>query len=218
MRCLKPLPICALNLILLLSPLWGLTLTKGELEKIAKRELEKSFPNAVFRGITFFGTRLELPDQPLQFEVVRKNTSFVLRVENPLSGEVLKEIPLKVEFLQRVPVAVRDIGAGETIGEGDIRWVYRPTNGFRKFENPVGKVAKVPIKGNTTVTPQMVGEKRVNPGRRVKILFVKGNLSVETYGTLLTNGVEGQPVRVKRGKKIFEGILKDANTVVVYLP
>ena len=217
MKCLKLLPICALNLILFLSPLWSLTLTKSELEKIAKRELEKNFPNAVLKGLTFYGNRLTLPDQPLEFEVVRKKTFFVLKIENPLSGKVLREIPLKVGILEKVPVAVRDIKAGETITEGDIKWVYRPINGFKRFENPVGKVAKVSIKRNSTITPQMVEEKRVTAGRRVRVIFIKGNLVVETFGVLLDNGKRGQTVRVKRGKKIFEGILKDENTVVVNL-
>ena len=62
------------------------------------------------------------------------------------------------------------------------------------------------------------GEKKVRAGERVKLIFLKGNIEVVSEGTLLESGYIGQTVRVKRGKKIFYGRLKDENTVVVKLP
>jgi len=63
-----------------------------------------------------------------------------------------------------------------------------------------------------------VTKKRVRAGKRVKLVFIKGNIVVESSGILLESGKVGETVEVRRGKKIFYGRLKDENTVVVELP
>lgn len=61
-------------------------------------------------------------------------------------------------------------------------------------------------------------EKKVNYGKRVKVIFLKRNIEVESFGTLLESAKIGERVKVKVGKKNFYGRLKDENTVIVYLP
>ena len=79
------------------------------------------------------------------------------------------------------------------------------------------KVVKViPIK--VSISKNSEGKNRIRSGKRIKLIFIKGNIEIESEGTLLESGNIGQTVRVERGKKIFYGRLKDENTVVVELP
>jgi flagella basal body P-ring formation protein FlgA len=196
----------------------ALTLSREELLNIARRELQKIDPHLLLKGITFYGNRLKLENKAYLFEVSKENNAYFLDIVEADTLRRVKRIPLKVERLVRVPVAARDIGAGEVITERDIRWVLKPAKGLgeRGF-SPIGKVAKVPIREGKEIKPSMVGVKKITPGKRVKIIFVKGSLIIETYGKLLDYARVGDSVRVKRGKKIFFGRLKDENTVVVNL-
>jgi len=221
MKCWERLPTCVLKFLFLFLfslNLFALTLSREELINIARRELQKVNPHLRLKGITFYGDRLRLEDKAYLFEVSKENNSYFLDIVEADTLRRVKRIPLKVERLVKIPVAVRDIGAGEVITERDIRWELKPSGGFwEKPFSPVGKVAKVPIRRGKEIKPSMVGVKKITPGRRVKILFVKGPLIIETYGKLLDYARVGDRVRVKRGKKIFFGRLKDENTVVVNL-
>ncbi|HID79556.1 MAG TPA: flagellar basal body P-ring formation protein FlgA [Aquifex aeolicus] len=222
MKCLK-LPLTyVLNFFLFLfifsAEIFALVLSKGKLIKIAERELKKIDKHLYLKGIIFYGDSIRLNDKGYIFEVSKENNSYFLDILEATTLRRIKRIPLKVERLIRVPVAVRDIKAGEIIAESDIRWTQKPFQGpLRNFPSPVGKVAKVPIKEGTEIKPSMVTTKKIAPGKRVKIIFVKGPLTIETYGKLLDYAKVGGKVRVKRGKKIFFGRLKDENTVIVKL-
>lgn len=61
-------------------------------------------------------------------------------------------------------------------------------------------------------------KQKVNYGKRVKVIFLKRNIEVESSGILLESAKIGERVKVKVGKKNFYGRLKDENTVIVYLP
>ncbi len=218
MRCSKRWQIYVLNLFLLVGLSYTLTLSKEQVEKIAQRELKKLYPNAVLDKVILYSDRVVLPDKPLLFEVEKSGNLFVLKIEDALTGKTLKEIPIKVKNLVRVPVAVKQIEAGSVITPDEVKWEYRPINGEKQFINPIGKIAKVPIRKGEVIEPYEVSKGSLPAGRKVKLIFLRGGLEIETTGTILGGGKVGQPVRVRRGKKIFEGILKDENTVVVYLP
>lgn len=222
MKCLGLPPTCVLNFLLILfifsSEVSALTISKSELTKIAKRELKRIDKHLYLKGIIFYGDSIRLGDKAYLFEVSKENNSYFLDILEATTLRRVKRIPLKVERLIKVPVAVRDIKAGEVITERDIRWVLKPSQGsLKNFPSPVGKVAKIPIKEGTEIKPSMVETKKIAPGKRVKIIFVRGLLTIETYGKLLDYGTIGGKVRVKRGKKIFFGRLKDENTVIVNL-
>jgi len=218
MRCSKRWLIYALNLVLFLGISYPLTLSREQIGKIAQRELKKLYPQAVLKKVILYSDKIVLPDKPLLFEIGKSGNLFVLKIEDALTGEPIKEIPLKVENLVRVPVAAENIPAGKVISPQEVKWEYRPLNGNRRFVNPIGKVAVTPIRKGEVIEPSDLGVNRVSPGKEVKVIFLKGGLEIETTGTLLVSGKIGQPVKVRKGKKIFEGILKDENTVVVYLP
>jgi hypothetical protein len=54
-------------------------------------------------------------------------------------------------------------------------------------------------------------------GKKVKVIFVKGNIRVETSGIIIGKGFNSSSVRVKVGKKYFEGVLQNEDTVIVKL-
>ena len=224
MKCSKPLPTSVRSFLLflfLLKVAFSLTLTKEQFEKIAQRELKKLYPNAVLEGITLYSQKVELPNLPLVFEIDRNFGSFVLKVQDPLNGETLIAVPLKVAFKQKVPVAVRDINPGEVITHGNVQFEERVIKTYERSQiasNPFGKVAKTFIPKGSVIYKRYVGLPTVKAGKQVTVEFVKGALVIKTYGTLLDNGRIGQTVRVKKGNKVFLGRLKDENTVVVELP
>jgi len=222
MKCLRLPPTCVLKVLLILfifsSEVFALVLSKGELIKIAQRELKRIDKNLHLRGVILYGDSIRLGDKAYLFEVSKENNSYFLDILEADTLRRVKRIPLKVERLIKVPVAVRDIKVGEVVTERDIKWVLKPLRGsLKNFPSPVGKVAKIPIKEGTEIKPSMVEAKKIAPGKRVRIIFVKGLLTIETYGKLLDYATIGSEVRVKRGKKIFFGRLKDENTVVVNL-
>ncbi len=222
MKCLGLPPICVLNFFLIFfifsSEVFALVLSKGELIKIAQRELKRIDKQLHLKGIILYRNSIRLEDKAYLFEISKENNSYFLDILEANTLRRVKRIPLKVERFIKVPVAVRNIKVGEVITERDIRWVLKPSQGsLKKFPSPVGKVAKIPIREGTEIKPSMVEVKKIPPGKRVKIIFVKGFLTIETYGKLLDYGVVGGEVRVKRGKKIFFGRLKDENTVIINL-
>jgi hypothetical protein len=54
-------------------------------------------------------------------------------------------------------------------------------------------------------------------GKKIKVIFVKGNIQIETEGTVIGKGNSVNSVKVKVGKKYFEGVLQNENTVIVKL-
>ncbi|HIC08811.1 MAG TPA: flagellar basal body P-ring formation protein FlgA [Aquificales bacterium] len=218
MKCLKQRLIYALKLLLIFtSPLWALKLTKQELKIIASKQLEKKNPNILVEEIIFFGKELILPDKPLFFGITRKNNTYLLEIKDLITTTVLKSIPLKVKFKLKVPVALHDIRIGSIIHAGDFSWKYIFSPYPFRIENPIGLQAKTFIKKGEIIKPSMLEKLTIPSGRKVRVIFYKKGITISTQGVLITNGKVGDIVKVKRGKKIFEGFLKNETTVIVNL-
>lgn len=220
---MRPLQTFALKLLLLLLPFlsFSLELSKEQLKAIAQRELKRIQPDGVVLGITLYSDKIQLPNTPLEFFVEKNFTNFYLKIANPITGKVYLQIPLRVAFNKKVPVAVKDIKPGQRIDRTNVRFekkLIRPFEVGQISPNPYGKISKTYIRKGEIILKRYIGKPLIPAGKRVVIEFVKDNLLIKTYGTLLDNGQVGEQVRVKRGKKIFTGSLKDENTVVVYLP
>ncbi len=177
-------------------------------------------PSASVVDLTIYTNKVNLPDIPLLFEVSTKGGYF-LRIENPLNGEVIKVIPLKVKVKKIVPVAVRNLKAGTILSKED--FIYRavlidPSEAKRLTSTPEGMQLKIDLHKGQIIYGKFLKKPALRAGIPITLVFVKGNLSIRTSGTLLDNGEVGQKVRVRKGKKIFVGRLKDEKTVVVELP
>jgi len=219
MKCLKRPLIYVLNILFFISPIWGLVLTPEQLKKIAKEELAEKYPNVCLEDIFFFGNKLMLPNKPLNFNILKINTSYFFVIKDLISGDVVKQIPLKVKVKVKLPIATRNIPSGSIIRKKDFKWQIRCVSIFPiKIINPFGKRAVVYIQKGSIIKPSMLGNLFIPSGKKVKLIFKKGNLIIIATGTLITNGYVGNKVMVRRGKKIFEGFLKNETTVIIRLP
>ncbi len=221
MKCLKLLPIYVLNLFFLFVS-FALTFTKGELLKLANEQIKLINPSLTVENLTLYTDRVEIPDQPYTVQISGSNGRYVLLLKELSTGRTLLQIPLKVAYIKSVVVAKRNIKPGEVIDEKDItlkkvKFFLPPKGLFEKPEQVLGKRAKVFIPKGKPIRKQQVEDN----GRIVKccvpirVIFKKGNLEVEMEGRTLQRAKIGETIKVKVGKKIFYGRLKDETTVVV---
>lgn len=196
-----------------------MVLTPEQLKNIVKRELAGKYPNVCLEDIFFFGNKLMLPNKPLNFDILKINTAYYFVIRDLISGNIVKQIPLKVKVKVKLPIAIRNIPSGTIIRKKDFKWQIRCVSiPPIRIINPFGKRAIVYIQKGSIIKPSMLGNLFIPSGRKVKLIFEKGNLIIITTGTLITNGYVGNKVMVKRGKKIFEGFLKNETTVIIRLP
>jgi flagella basal body P-ring formation protein FlgA len=221
MKCSKLLQISVLNLFLLWVS-FSLTFTRSELLKLAKEQIKAINPSLVVEGLTLYTEKVEIPDEPYTVQIAGSKGRYFLVLKELSTGKTLLQIPLKVAIVKTVVVAKRDIKPGEVIDKSTITLVRKkffivPKDVFSDGKQVIGKRAKTYIpKGGIIKTYQVeTSEGVVKCCTPVKVIFKNGNLEVETEGKTLERAKIGETVRVKVGKKIFYGRLKNENTVVV---
>ncbi len=132
-------------------------------------------------------------------------------------------VPVQVQLFQPVAVAGRALARGDIIREGDIKMVERDLGALKMGyivdrEQPVGMVVKRRIGVGTLLTPQLLEAPRlVRRGEQVTIIAESGGLEIRATGKALTDGAQGDRIRVRniRSKKIIEAIVVDPGVVKV---
>jgi len=103
-------------------------------------------------------------------------------------------------------------------GEGYLFMVKKSGNSFLlEVVDPktLKPVRVIPIKTDSTT-----GENRTKGipyGKKVKVVFINGNIRIETDGVVVGKGYSNHTVKVKVGKKYFVGVLQNEDTVVIKL-
>jgi flagella basal body P-ring formation protein FlgA len=221
MKCSKLLQISVLNLFLLWVS-FSLTFTKSELLKLAREQIKFINPSLVVVDLTLYTDKVEIPDEPYTVKILGSNGRYFLVLSELSTGKVLLQIPLKIAVIKNVVVAKRDIKPGEVIDENSVKlekkkFLVVPKGIISNIEQILGERAKTYIpKGKVIKSYQIaIPQDFVKCCTPVKVIFRNGNLEVETEGKTLQRAKIGETVKVKVGKKIFYGRLKNENTVVV---
>jgi len=221
MKCLKQWLICVLNLLLLWVS-FSLTFTRKELLKLAKEQIKLISPSLVVEDLTLYTDKVEIPDKPYTVQVSGSGGRYFLILKELSTGKILLQIPLRVAYVKTVVVARRNIKPGEVIGKEDITlqrkiFLFVPKDVLSNLGQVLGKRARVYIPRGKVIKKYQLENTNgsVNCCTPVRVIFRNGNLEVEMEGKTLQRAKIGETVRVKVGKKIFYGRLKNENTVVV---
>ncbi|MGD8939185.1 MAG: flagellar basal body P-ring formation chaperone FlgA [Gammaproteobacteria bacterium] len=132
-------------------------------------------------------------------------------------------VPATLALYEKVLAASRTIVRGEVLGSDDLTLVSKPVgpasqSHFRSAKQAIGFIAKRSIPVGKILTAHMVQAPRlVQAGQEVILLATTPQLEVRMKGKALSDGSEGDLVRVRnvRSKRVVEGIVMQTGIVRV---
>jgi flagella basal body P-ring formation protein FlgA len=145
----------------------------------------------------------------------------VIRVDDRLVRNM--SVPVEVEALADMVVALHPLQRGMIVDEGDVSLQKKdmatvPGKVCFALTDVLGKRVRVPIRANTPVrTDYLERIPLVKSGQVVTIIAENGALRVTATGTARGTGAEGDLVMVQNmnSKKILQGRVVDQGTVAV---
>ncbi|MEA5114696.1 MAG: flagellar basal body P-ring formation chaperone FlgA [Geobacteraceae bacterium] len=151
----------------------------------------------------------------------RTNLGFIVRVDDSVVRNM--SVPVEVEALADMVVALRPLVRGEIISEGDVALQKRDLAGISgkvAFDTPsvVGKVVRINIRGNSPVRSDFLEKVPIiKYGQMVTIVAEDGSLRVTAAGRAKGSAAEGDLVMVQNlnSKKDVQGRVLDSGTVAV---
>ncbi len=134
-------------------------------------------------------------------------------------------VPARVSLLESVVVARGFLARGTEIGPEHIEIAERDitASGHGYLDDPelaIGMVLKQPLQGGLVLTPAMIERPRlVRRGDEVVIVSRTGNFEVRMAGSALSDGAEGDRIRVRnnKSKRIIEGRVTAHGAVLVQM-
>lgn len=173
---------------------------------------------------------LALPAGKVSYEIVaprqwegwgRTNLGLIVRVDESVVRNM--SVPVEVEALSEMVVAMRPLSRGEIITEGDVALQKRDLSGISgkvAFDpaSVVGKVVRINIRGNSPIRSDFLEKAPlVKYGQMVTIVAEDGSLRVTASGRAKGSAAEGDLVMVQNlnSKKDVQGRVLDSGTVVV---
>jgi flagella basal body P-ring formation protein FlgA len=159
---------------------------------------------------------------PGQWEGWGKTTlALIVRVNDSVEKNI--SIPVEVEALTDMVVAVRPLERGEMVGAADISLQKRnlATSAgkiIRNLEEAIGKRVRMGIRGNAPVRSDYLEKPiLVKSGQTVTIIAENDVLRVTSMGRAKNSGAEGDLIRVQNlgSNKDIQARVVDAGTVKV---
>lgn len=131
----------------------------------------------------------------------------------------------RIDVFGEVLVARQPISRGSTIQMHDLEFAERdlgnlPYGYYSENSSIEGMVAKRTISATTVLTPQMLSApKLVKRGERVSLIAETSGLKVRMSGQAMSDGIEGQLIRVRAdsSKRIVDGTVTASGVVKVTL-
>ena len=164
---------------------------------------------------------LELPENiKVKIDRVRHNRgSFSILWE----GKVIKRgfFSFSLQKVVKVPVALREIKAGEVIQKDDFKWcekVVEEDNDYKSV-NPLGMVAARNILPETIIQNYDIRKKiLVKKGQLISLIKKSGEITLLLKGIAMEAGGKGEIIKVRsknNPQKIFECLIKDKDTIII---
>lgn len=145
-----------------------------------------------------------------------------------VDDEKKKEIAFagKVRVFIRIPVAARDLKAGQIITPDDVLTKRVSQESVRENdpaakEDLIGKEVKKAVRSGQQITQKDVrAQVMVAKGKIVTLNFVKGGIMLSAQGKALENGGLGDTVRVMntQSKSVVQGTVTGPETVSIHTP
>lgn len=151
----------------------------------------------------------------------RTNLGLIVRVDESVVRNM--SVPVEVEALAEMVVALRPLARGEIIADGDVAVQKRDLSalsGKVAFDPAavVGKVVRINIRGNSPVRGDFLEKVPIiKYGQMVTIVAEDGSLRVTAAGRAKGAAAEGDLVMVQNlnSKRDVQGRVVDSGTVVV---
>ncbi len=151
------------------------------------------------------------------------NTTVGIRCHHPVQWVIY--IPVKVRTLSKVLVATKALLRGQRITAADVmisEWdVSNNTRGYyQEFAEVEGMILRRPMKAGALIHGAALNNPlAIKRGQYVTIIATIGALTVRMKGTALSNGAEGDLIRVKNQKteKVLEAQISAPGEVRVNL-
>jgi flagellar basal body P-ring formation protein FlgA len=159
---------------------------------------------------------------PRQWEGWGKTTvALIVRVNDRVEKNL--SIPVEIEALTNMVVAVRPLERGEIVAATDVSLQQRdlataPGKISRNLADVIGKRVRVGIRGNAPVRSDYLEKQPlVKSGQNVTIIAENAMLKITAVGRVKTSGAEGDLVTVQNlgSMKDVQARVVDAGTVRV---
>ena len=170
------------------------------------------------------GWRLE----PVSSDYTPNRQHFEAKLKLIVDDEAKTEIAFagKAKVFIQIPVAARDLKAGQIITPDDILTKRVPQESVRGNdpagkEDLIGKEIKKSVRSGQPVTLNDVrAQVMVAKGKIVTLNFSKGGIMLSTQGKALENGGLGDTVRVMntQSKSVVQGTVTGPETVSIHAP
>lgn len=153
----------------------------------------------------------------IEFPAVARPGRASLRVR--IAGRRSMFVPVTLAALADVPVASRDLAAGELITDADVTWELRPVTGAAP-QLAVGAVVASPIAaGDVIDDARVTAPPPVARGAEVEVVVVRGAVEIVTRGHLEQAARVGARARVRlAGGAFASGVLASRDRVLVEAP
>ena len=208
-------------------------ISKDEISKILTGELQKqgmpedaeiTFQKGDFPVLVPFRSAWRL--NPVAAEYVPARQQFSIKAELIVDSEKKQELLFagKVKVFMNVPVAMRDLKAGQIITADDVfdKRVVQENNSRMinqvKTQDLIGKEVKRAIRSGQTIQSNDVrAQVMVAKGKIVTLNYSKGGIMLSAQGKALENGGLGDTVRVMnaQSKSVIQGTVTGPETVSV---
>jgi len=149
----------------------------------------------------------------------RSNTNVTVLVEC-VEDNWRVYVPVRITLMRPLVTALRPLARGELVNKSDISITFVEQRAYRRYGfNQIDQVAGAKLKKN--IRQGEVIERRdicvVCRNESVVIKAVKGELTITTKGTALSDGAQGEQVRVKNTKsnRIINAIVTGIAEVTV---
>lgn len=152
------------------------------------------------------------------------HTTVGVRCDGPKAWSLF--VPLHIDRLVDVAVAVDSVPRGHAIGAADVHYAKRSLarlkrGYFSTNERLIGKITTRAISRGATYTENMVKQaKLVKRGERVMLSLSSGTVAVRVAGTALRDGGRGEriPVRNLSSNRVIQGVVREPGLVVIGKP
>lgn len=149
------------------------------------------------------------------------HTTVGVRCDGPRAWSLF--VPLHIDRLVDVAVAVDNLPRGHAIGAADVHYEKRSLarlkrGYFSTKEGLIGKITTRTVNRGATYTANMVQQaKMVKRGERVTLSLSSGTVAVRVAGTALRDGARGDriPVRNLSSKRVIQGVVHEPGLVLI---
>lgn len=149
------------------------------------------------------------------------HTTVGVRCDGPKAWSLF--VPLHIDRLVNVAVAVDNLPRGHAIDAADVHYEKRSLSRLKRGyfstkEGLIGKITTRAVNRGATYTTNMVKQaKMVKRGDRVMLSLNSGTVAVRVAGTALRDGGRGEriPVRNLSSKRVIQGIVHEPGLVLI---